>query len=260
MIFHQLSNSKTNYNYNAVFYKDQFWDYHFHRNFELICVLKGSVICTINDVEYTLSEGEFGLCLPYDIHKYAPNKNSEYWVMVFSEEFVRYFAQKINGKSGNGFVFKLDDNEKAYFTDKLIYCDSPTPMLMKSCLYLICEEYIKQIPLVDKRQSEVKIMPILADYIKEHHAKNITLTDIAKKLGYDYNYMSRYFKKVFNMTFSDFVNIYRLETAIKLLEETNKSITDIVYESGFQSIRTFNSFFKNKMGMSPTQYKNTIRK
>jgi AraC-like DNA-binding protein len=131
---------------------------------------------------------------------------------------------------------------------------------MKSCLYLICEEYIKQIPLVDKRQSEVKIMPILADYIKEHHAKNITLTDIAKKLGYDYNYMSRYFKKVFNMTFSDFVNIYRLETAIKLLEETNKSITDIVYESGFQSIRTFNSFFKNKMGMSPTQYKNTIRK
>ena len=133
-------------------------------------------------------------------------------------------------------------------------------MTMKSCLYIICEEYLKQIKLLNKRNNENEILSMIVDYIEQNYAKNISLKDIAKILGYDYNYMSRYFKKFFNMTFTDFVNLYRLETAIRLLEDTNENITSVAYESGFQSTRTFNSFFKSKTGLSPTQYKNTVHK
>lgn len=45
------------------------------------------------------------------------------------------------------------------------------------------------------------------------------------------------------MTFSDFVNTYRLETAIKLLEESDENIISIAFKSGFQSMRNFNMFF-----------------
>ena len=61
MIFHQAHNSLTNYNYNAYFYTDRLWDFHFHKNLELICVLEGNVKCIINNTEYCLSDGEFGL-------------------------------------------------------------------------------------------------------------------------------------------------------------------------------------------------------
>lgn len=260
MIFHQLSNSKANYNSNAVFYTKEVWDPHFHKNLELIYVINGSVKCTVNDVGYVLNSGDFGLCLPYDIHQYEPLDNTNYWVLVFSEEYVRYFSKLIKGKSGAGFVFNLDKTTLHFFTDRIINNSTPTVMTMKSCLYIICEEYLKQIKLLNKRNNENEILSMIVDYIEQNYDKNISLKDIAKILGYDYNYMSRYFKKFFNMTFTDFVNLYRLETAIRLLEDTNENITSVAYESGFQSTRTFNSFFKNKTGLSPTQYKNTVHK
>ena len=58
----------------------------------------------------------------------------------------------------------------------------------------------------------------------------------------------------------DFVNIYRLETATQLLEETNESICSIALKSGFQSVRSFNHFFKASTNTTPSQYKKTSRK
>ncbi len=260
MIYHQLSNSKANYNSNARFYTKEVWEYHFHKNLELIYVIEGTVKCTINDTVYELHGGDLGLCLPYDFHQYVPEDNTKYWVLVFSEEYVRYFAKLIKGKIATKFIFNLDNTTLQFFKDRIVYSESPTVMTMKSCLYIVCEEFFKQINLVDKRNNENEVLSQVVDFIEQNYAKNISLKDIAKILGYDYNYMSRYFKNIFNMTFTDFVNLYRLETAIRLLEDTNANITAVAYESGFQSTRTFNSFFKSKTGLSPTQYKNTVRK
>ena len=60
MIFHQPHNSKSNYNYNAVFYTKEKWDPHFHKNLELIYVIKGAVVCSVGSKTETLSEGDFG--------------------------------------------------------------------------------------------------------------------------------------------------------------------------------------------------------
>ena len=260
MIFHQSSNSLSNYNFNAHFYTDQIWNPHFHRNLELIYVVKGSIKCTVNNKERTLNAGEFGLCLPYDIHRIEPNEFSLYWVLVFSEDFVRYFSKEILNKSGSDFVFRLDESTLTYIKDKLINNPSPSTYTLKSGLYAICEQYVESVKLTEKTSKEAEIMPLIADYILENHTHYISLKDLAKLLGYDYNYMSRYFKRIFNMTFTDFVNIYRLETAIRLLEETDKTITAVALESGFQSVRNFNSFFKANTGKSPSEYKKRIKK
>ena len=260
MIHHQISNSKANYNSNAVFYTNEIWEHHFHKNLELIYVIKGKVKCTINDTVYVLKKDDFGLCLPYDIHQIEPEENTEYWVLVFSEEYVKYFSKFIKGKTGSGFIFNLDNTTLSFLKEKIIYNASPTVMTMKSCLYIICEEYLSKNELVTKKNNEKEIASQIVDYIEKNFGKHITLKDIAKILGYDYNYMSRYFKNTFNMTFTDFVNLYRLETAIRLIEETDISITEICYESGFKSTRTFNNFFKSKTGLTPTMYKNTVRK
>lgn len=57
------------------------------------------------------------------------------------------------------------------------------------------------------------------------------------------------------MSFTDFLNLYRIETALRLLDETDKKITDIALESGFQSVRNFNEAFRKKIGISPSEYK-----
>ena len=133
----------------------------------------------------------------------------------------------------------------------------PTTLSLKASLYAVLEQYLNNVELINKSAKESRMVTLISDYVMEHHTQNLTLSDLAKKLGYDYNYMSRCFHNTFNMSFSDFVNVYRIETATSLLENTEGSITSIAFKSGFQSVRAFNSYFKKITGMSPSQYRKT---
>lgn len=255
MIFHQPFNSLSNFSFNTAFYTSEIWEHHFHKNPEIIYVLEGAVDCTINNKNYRLGANDFGLCLPYDIHQYMPEENSRYWVLVFSEDFVSYFSRQIKGKSADGFSFNLKEPAISYIKSQLINNESPTIYSLKSCLYSICEAYLNSVNLSNKEKKGFETISPIVDYISENYNHSLTLDDITKKFGYDYHYMSRLFKKMFNMSFTDFLNIYRLESALNLLENSKKDITAIAYESGFQSVRTFNCFFKKKMNTSPSQYR-----
>ncbi len=260
MVIHQAHNSLSNYNFNAFHYTDKVWDYHFHRNLELIYVISGAVNCTVNNQPYRLIRGEFGLCLPYDIHRYAPESNTEYWVLVFSEDYIRYLSTQLSGKTGDGFKFSCKAAVEDFITDQLVNRNAPSTLTLKSCLYAVMEEYLNNIRLIDKSTKESRIVSFISDYVQAHHTQKVTLSDLATNLGYDYNYMSRFFHNTFNMTFSDFVNIYRLETATKLLEDTYESITSIAFKSGFQSVRAFNTFFKKSTQLSPSGYRKSFRR
>lgn len=255
MIFHQPHNSLSANNYNIRFYKEDIWDFHFHKNFEVICVIEGSVLCNINGCEKHLYAGEFGMCLPNEIHSYHPEKDSLYWVIVFSADYVRAFSNKVEGMYGTDFSFLCSESVLNFLKDNLIENEPSSLFKLKSCLYVLCDEYLNQIKLLRKNDRKDKNITEITDYIEVHHRENIGLSDISKLLGYDYNYVSRYFRSMFNMSFKEYLTLYRLETALKLMEEGNKKIIDIAYESGFQSVRSFNECFKKHLKMSPSEYK-----
>jgi AraC-like DNA-binding protein len=167
---------------------------------------------------------------------------------------------QLSGKTGDGFQFRCEPTVEQYITQTLINNHAPSILTMKSCLYAVLEAYLKQITLIDKTTKELRVISLISDYIQKYHAQKVTLSDLATNLGYDYNYMSRFFRNTFNMTFSDFVNIYRLETATKLLEDTYESVADIALKSGFQSVRAFNTFFKKNTGISPSEYRRASRR
>ena len=63
VIFHQDSNSLVNYNYNAFFYDNVGWPPHFHRNFELVHLLRGEVEMTVGSAQELLHGGDYALVL-----------------------------------------------------------------------------------------------------------------------------------------------------------------------------------------------------
>lgn len=257
MLFHQPHNSMGNYNYNARFYKNEIWQHHFHKNLELIYVLSGQVDCEVNNKRYTLSKGDFGLCLPYDVHAYKPSENTEYYVLVFSADYVRLFEKQIKGKSADGFVFSPSEEVEKFLNSRLIFNKNPSVLCLKSCLYAVCDEFLKKVSLSENKDRRQSIIAI-TDYLSNNHTRNISLRDIAELLGYDYHYVSRYFHTVFDMSFAELLGAYRLETAIKLIDETDKKIADIAYESGFGSVRSFNYTFKKHFGISPNEYRRKV--
>ena len=260
MLFHQAHNSLSENNFNFNTYHNEIWEPHFHKNFELVYVMNGTLSCTVNGKSDNVKSGQYALCLPYEIHSYKPLGDTVYWVGVFSEDFVHAFAKQLNHKEGSTFIFECDDTVTDFFKSNLIEKENPTFLMIKSCLYAICDSYLAKVELYDKKQNRDENLEIIIDYVSQNFTSDIRLSDLSRLLGYDYHYISRYFNSVFNMTFTEFVNLYRLEHAVRILEESNKKIVEIAYESGFQSVRSFNNAFKQYYNISPSDYRKNMKK
>lgn len=97
---------------------------------------------------------------------------------------------------------------------------------------------------------------VIFNHVKEHYQEPISLDEMAELSHMTVPSFCRYFKKVTNKTFVQFVNEYRMIHASTLLSETTRSITDICFESGFNNFSHFNKSFKAFTGMSPSDYRN----
>ena len=70
----------------------------------------------------------------------------------------------------------------------------------------------------------------------------------------------RYFKKVTGKTFTKMVNEYRIVHATKLLSESDKSITDVCFDCGFNNFSHFNKLFKEFTGKTALQYRKEMKR
>lgn len=259
MVFHQPKNSSGNYNYNAFFYTDKHWPLHFHKNMELIYVLKGTVNCNISGQQYTLNSHEFGLNLPYEIHGYKPAENTEYWVAVFSEDYVYTFYRQIINNRNSSFKFQCPDDIESFLLKNIIFETHPTIYMIKSCLYAVCDNFIQRVSFSNDNNIKIDNMRTIVDFMSENFTKDIQLADLTKVLGYDYSYVSRIFHSIFHMSFQEFLNNYRIDYALRLLEESDEKIMTIAMESGFQSVRSFNNCFYKSLGITPSEYRKKKR-
>jgi len=92
-------------------------------------------------------------------------------------------------------------------------------------------------------------------YIEEHSREELSLTQVARVVNMNANYLSENFKHVTGMNFVEYVAGTRFATACDLLRNPNLRITEIAFAAGFQSLSQFNRVFKRFSGKSPTQYR-----
>ena len=81
------------------------------------------------------------------------------------------------------------------------------------------------------------------------------ITAIKREFNYNYIYICRVFKKYMNMVITDYINLKRLELAKLYLTTTRLNITDISEEVGFNYPYRFNQLFKERNGLTPSQYR-----
>lgn len=92
-------------------------------------------------------------------------------------------------------------------------------------------------------------------YVFQNIQTGINLKNAAKLVYMEPSSFCRYFKKKTNQTFIDYVKSVRIGIAAKLLTETDKPITHICYECGYNNLANFNYYFKVLMGKTPSEYR-----
>lgn len=78
---------------------------------------------------------------------------------------------------------------------------------------------------------------------------------VATEFGMSESRFSRFFRRATGNTFTDFVNRVRVNRACQLLMETDRQVTRICYEVGFQNVANFNRRFREIKGMTPTDFR-----
>ncbi|WP_354260949.1 AraC family transcriptional regulator [Arthrobacter sp. OAP107] len=108
-------------------------------------------------------------------------------------------------------------------------------------------------PQLDGRAAAV--VDLVLEYVFSNHAGNVKLSEAAALVGMAEPTFSKYFKRSTGQNFSDLVRKLRLAHARRLLERTDKPISEICYEVGFSNLSNFNRHFLNDIGDTPRQYR-----
>lgn len=95
----------------------------------------------------------------------------------------------------------------------------------------------------------------IIDYLTENYDSKFSMAEIAEKVGMDSSRFSRCFKNATGNTFTFFVNNLRVNRACHLLSETDKYISTICYDVGYNTVANFNRRFFEIKQMTPTQYR-----
>ena len=93
------------------------------------------------------------------------------------------------------------------------------------------------------------------EYIIKNYRNKIPLEKMAEMLHMTPTSFSRYFSMKNNKPYSRFIGEIRVKHACELLTETDKSVAEICYECGFNTLSNFNKQFKDIMRKKPTDYK-----
>lgn len=252
MLLHQVSNSHGNYNYNAIIYHNTSWASHFHGNYELIYVFEGTANISANGIAEVLYQGELMLLPPYTVHSLHVT-DGKTWVGVFSEDFIVSYVNK--HKYVRFSKFKCDADIEEILKKYLFSDDKPEHFMHISCLYMVCNECVKNAVSQDIKQNDSFIYEVV-NYISKNMSYDIALKDIADAMNYEYHYFSTLFHQYFCMNFKSFLNLFRFERACAILADSEATITSVAEACGFGSIRNFNRVFKNLSGYTPRDYKN----
>ncbi|WP_332911951.1 AraC family transcriptional regulator [Algoriphagus boritolerans] len=105
------------------------------------------------------------------------------------------------------------------------------------------------------KESEKDRMGHVYEYVMQNYQGKVTLEEAAQISNLSVSAFSRFFKSRVNKSFSDFLTDVRISHACKLLHETNLNISEISYDCGFYTLSNFNKLFKERIKMTPIQYR-----
>ena len=230
---------------------------HIHAHLELVYLYNGQSHATADNRTDLLNPGDLYLSFPNQIHYYS-GVAVEGILIIIAPELFPDLMETFNTKLPQNPIIKKEHLpvDICQQLQKICeYINSPEKLnriAANGYMQGLLAELITKMPLLDIENNHDSVRDILV-YCLENYKEPLSLNHLAQELHLSKYYISHIFTDRLNISFPDFINGLRIESACRRLDKGN-DITDIAFESGFNSIRSFNRNFKRNMGITPTEY------
>ena len=262
----------------ATGFKSRTYHAHWHPYGEIALVGPGKTnIFRVNQHTYTLSEGDFLLIWPMEVHEIIDADREKSLIIQFSNTFmnslfdlqrIMHFYRNLHALSINAHPQLVSELKSIADRMKEIFLSAAPNRELRCCMLLMefmltldqhREEFASEIRNGDPysyTDTATHRMIMVTDYIKNNlTADDLSQGAMARLAGVNKDYFSRIFRSITGMNYSKWLNTVRLEKATELLGDQSMSLTEVAMSSGFQSISSFNRVFREEKGMSPSEYR-----
>ncbi|OBR92561.1 HTH-type transcriptional regulator YesS [Clostridium ragsdalei P11] len=250
---------------------------HWHSSIEILYVLKGTLYITIESDKYELIEKDIEIVNIDETHSIV-SSDADNRVLVFHID--PYFFEKYYSDIENMFFFTNTTDDRAQESEEYdilrtflakIACeliqkqdnyDEEIETILIDLLYHLINNFhylMYENEDLKEKEEQLERYHRISKYIFNNYNDNITLQDIAKKEFLSTDYLSHGIKDVTGYSFTDLLNSNRVEEALKLLLDTDKTISEISEEVGFSHTRYFNKHFKIQYNYTPLQYRKKFK-
>lgn len=249
--------------------------WHFHPEYELTYIAKSNGIRYVGDSVTEFEEGDFvllGSNLPHCWKNVeSQNENAESIVIQWNDDILGLgwqdkieFAMIKNllAVSTRGVKFNRDvtrrmkpallNMPKQSSFDKLIsfLCILQLLALSENYELLSGDNFTIKANLVESRNID-----LVQNFVAKNYRNPISLREVSSLVAMTEETFCRFFKRTFNKSFFTFVNEYKIKRACKLLIESNDQVSEIAFESGYESLPFFYRQFKKFIGCTPLAYR-----
>ena len=257
------------YQFQVPFFE---FKWHYHPEYELTYIVKGNGYRIVGNTYENYTEGDLVLLGPNLPHtwtgKAVESEPFEAIVIQFSKEFITaflgfdesYSIKKLLENSARGIAFEATQDlvqaikslREKEGMDRILQLISALNQLAQSNYTLITPNTFHTIA---SKKSELRINEVCL-FIQNNFNSNITLKQVASQIYLTESNFCKFFKKATGKTFSDYLNEIRINEASRLLLQTDKTISQISFECGFETLSYFNRVFLKKKNQTPSGFRN----
>ncbi len=233
---------------------------HLHKEVEFAYVLSGQISTTIDENTCLLHPGDCSIAFPNSIHRFQTIEQSDILLCIFSLDFMNDFMKEFTDfRPETPFLSAnhiSSDAQNALTRLKTLSPTQQDPRLLKGYLTIVITEVLAEINLKPfASNSEMNLSQQLLTYIDAHYTETLSLEHVAKALGVSKFYLSHIFSDKLHTSYTAYLSGKRVELSKMLLTSTSLSITEVAYESGFSSTRTFFRVFEEFCHLTPKAYR-----
>ncbi|MGZ3789433.1 MAG: helix-turn-helix domain-containing protein [Bacteriovorax sp.] len=226
---------------------------HSHIEAQIIVPLIGKTELEIDGVHYQLLPGNIGIVPPNTEHSFlSQDKHGERIVCYFLQSL---WSKHIDSPINSG-VYHLNPLIKELLFYLLLTPNSDhSNEIIKTMLLILKESLDLGKMQTINLQVDDKQIKLAIHAIEKSYNHKINFQELALKCGLSQRDFNRKFAKLVGITPKQLQTHFRIKNAKKLLRDKNKSVTDVAFMVGYQSVSQFIQYFRIETGRLPTEFK-----
>ena len=227
---------------------------------ELLYVEQGSLHSVADGRKQVLQPGDFVIYSPNQWHmQYADTDVSPRCLRVFFEMSGSLKPLQDRKFTASGFVEQLfvqllqEQKRRSKYADEMI-------LALLNQLIVLMMRQVEALPPVDCRmKGEYRIIRQMQVYVSTHIWEDLSVPFVARQVNMSPSYLTALFHKHLDIAPAEYIRRVKLQESKQMIRENKLNFTEIAAELQYSTVHHFSRQFKEKFGMTPTEYAKLVR-